>query len=152
MIARNTIRVAAVAGLMMAASAIQAGEKKLMHCFAFTPVKTATEADWSKFYATTDALPSKIPGITKVWHGKLARPLALVTPTKISDDDRKKMMAGEAVNAEVKRVVREYGVCMEMTDEAALKAYDSAPYHKDWSDAYSKVRVEGTTTYNILGQ
>jgi hypothetical protein len=41
---------------------------------------------------------------------------------------------------------------MEMADAAALKAYDTDPYHKVWTDAYSKVRVDGTTTFNILGQ
>ena len=43
-------------------------------------------------------------------------------------------------------------MCMEMTGPDVLKAYDTDPYHKVWADAYAKVRVEGTTTYNILGQ
>ena len=47
---------------------------------------------------------------------------------------------------------RDWGMCMEMADAAALKAYDADPYHKVWTDAYSKVRVDGTTTFNILGQ
>jgi len=41
---------------------------------------------------------------------------------------------------------------MEMADEAALKAYDSDPYHKIWTEAYSKIRVDGTTTFNVIGQ
>jgi hypothetical protein len=43
-------------------------------------------------------------------------------------------------------------MCIEMKDEAALKAYADHPYHKEWMEVYSKVRVEGTTTYDILGQ
>ena len=32
------------------------------------------------------------------------------------------------------------------------KEYDAHPYHKIWTDAYAKVRVEGATTFNIFGQ
>ena len=48
--------------------------------------------------------------------------------------------------------VRQYGVCMEMDNAEARKNYGNDPYHKIWTDAYSKVRVEGTTTFDILGQ
>ena len=37
-------------------------------------------------------------------------------------------------------------------DATALKSYDADPYHKEWLAAYERVRVYGTTTYNILGQ
>ena len=63
-----------------------------------------------------------------------------------------KLRAGETVTVAVKRVAREYGMCMEMAGPDVLKAYAQDPYHKVWVEAYSKVRVEGTTTYNILGQ
>ena len=39
-----------------------------------------------------------------------------------------------------------------MANESVLKAYDDHPYHKIWTAAYEKVRVDGTTTFNILGQ
>jgi hypothetical protein len=48
--------------------------------------------------------------------------------------------------------VRKFGVCMEMDDEAALKVYADHAAHKEWEEAYSKVRQPGTTTYDILGQ
>jgi hypothetical protein len=132
--------------------AAQAGEKKVMHCFAWTPVKTATAADWSAFYAASDALPAKIQGITKVWYGKLAAPLSQTAVVKADPEARKKLTAGENATAEVARTPREYGMCMEFASPDALKAYDADPYHKVWTDAYAKVRVEGTTTMNILGQ
>lgn len=118
----------ALALVLFAAPASEAGEKKLMHCFAFTPIKDATQADWDAFYQATDQLPKKIKGVSKVWYGKLASPL------------------GRGDSA------REYGVCMEMADQAALAAYGKAPYHADWLKTYEKVRVEGTTTFNIVGQ
>ena len=135
---------------LIAAAPLAAGEKKLMHCFAFTTVEGASDADWQAFYKATDQLPSKVPGISKVWYGKLRAPLNQFTTT---GEARKKLAAGEkSVSAEVSRTVRQSGVCMEMADEAALKAYAAHPYHKEWEAAYSKVRVAGTTTYDILGQ
>jgi hypothetical protein len=139
-----------LAAALIAAVPLAAGEKKLMHCFAFTTVEGATDADWQAFHKATDQLPSKVPGISKVWYGKLRAPLNQFTTTA---EARKKLAAGEkSVTAEVMRTVRQSGVCMEMADEAALKAYASHPYHKEWEAAYSKVRVAGTTTYDILGQ
>ena len=58
--------------------------------------------------------------------------------------------SGERVTTPITRLWRQYGMCMEMRSAAALKAYDADPYHQIWSVAYSKVRVEGTTTFNIL--
>lgn len=126
----NGFRFCALSALTLALliPAANAGEKKLMHCFAFTPIKGASQADWDNFYKATDQLPKKIHGVSKVWYGKLGSTM------------------GRGDTA------REYGVCMEMADQAALDAYAKAPYHDEWKTAYEKVRVEGTTTFNILGQ
>jgi hypothetical protein len=126
-----------------------AGEKKLMHCFYFTPVQSATEADWQAFYKATDALPGQIPGLSRVWYGKLTRNLTLFNTDA---ETRKKVAAGEAATGPVTRVVREFGVCMEMADAAALKTYATHPAHDKWNEAYSKVRVAGTTTVDFMGQ
>jgi hypothetical protein len=129
-----------------------AGDKTLMHCFAWTPVKDATPADWDAFYKASDALPKKIPGIIRVWYGKLAAPVGQVLIGDVDKETSQKYRAGEKVTIPVSRVERVYGMCMEMKSADTLKAYDAHPYHKTWTDAYSKVRVEGTTTFNILGQ
>jgi hypothetical protein len=117
-----------VATLCLAAGSLVAAEPTVMHCFAFTPIQEATQSDWDAFYKATDALPKQLSGIKRVWYGKLARPLKL----------------GDAV--------REHGVCMEFTDEAAFKDYSAKTNkaHNDWNAIYSKVRVAGTTTYQIL--
>ena len=138
--------------LILALASIQlaAAEKTLMHCFAFTVIETATEADWKAFAAATDALPAKIPGVMKVWQGKLRNPLTIFT---IDPEARKKLMAGDPeATGSIKRVQRQHGVCMEMADEAALKAYAAHPYHAEWMSTYEKVRVAGTTTFDILGR
>lgn len=143
------LAVVLVAGLM-AAVPVLAGEKKLMHCFAFSVIESATNADWQAFQKATDALPGKIPGLTRVWHGKLRAPLAQFTTDGAT---RKKLGAGEKdVVGPVNRVTRQYGVCMEMNDLAALKSYAAHPAHEEWVKVYEKVRQYGTTTFDIVGQ
>jgi len=136
--------------VLLAAATLSAGEKKLMHCFAFTAVEGATDADWQGFFKATDALPGKIPAISRVWYGKLRRPLRQVQPDSKS---YKELGAGAAkVTGEMQSVRREWGVCMEMADEAALDSYAKDPAHAEWVKAYSKVRKPGTTTFDIIGQ
>ena len=127
---------ACLATLLVAAGAASAADKKLMHCFTFTAIETATAADWEAFYTATDALPGKVPGLTAVWYGKLAHPLTQFNPNRTT--------------GEVTRLVRQYGACMEFNDQAALKAYESDPAHTAWVSAYEKVRVPHTLTFDIL--
>ena len=151
---RHTI--ARIAGglaiILCAHPTASAGEKTLMHCFAWTPIKEATPADWQAFFKASDALPRKIKGIKRVWYGKLDSPLPQAMFAGIPDAAFQRYRAGETVSAPVKAMPREYGMCMEMTGVDALKAYDDHPYHKIWTEAYSKIRVDGTTTFNILGR
>ena len=108
------------------APAAAAVESKVMHCFAFTAIAEATETDWQAFFTATDELPSKISGLNKVTHGKLLTP-------NVGDN-----------------TPRDYGVCMEMTDQAARQAYGEHPAHDEWVEVYSMVRVPGTTTFDYL--
>jgi hypothetical protein len=48
--------------------------------------------------------------------------------------------------------MRQHGVCMLMSGPDALKEYTANPFHKEWMAKYEKVRVAGTTTYDILAQ
>jgi hypothetical protein len=122
-------RVAAcVAAIVLSAGAAIGAENSLMHCFAFTPIETASQAEWDAFYKATSALPDKIPGLKRVWAGKLARPLTV----------------GQAKRAN--------GVCMEFEDQKAYQAYGPHAEHKNWVSVYEKVRVAGTTTFQILPQ
>jgi hypothetical protein len=121
------------AALTIMTSTALAGEKKLMHCFAFTEIEGAAQADWDAFFKATDALPDKIEGLSKVWYGKLRAPL-------------------RQFNRDGKQNVRQWGVCMEMENEETLKKYSENDAHSEWVKAYEKVRVAGTTTFDILGQ
>jgi hypothetical protein len=136
---------------VLCAGSLTAGEKTLMHCFAFTPIETASEADWQAFYKATDTLNEKLPTLKRVWYGKL-RGNGL-NQFQTDRETAKKLAAGEKnVSGTVNRSVRKHGVCMEFDNEEALKSYAGSPPHKEWMAAYEKVRVAGTTTYDILGQ
>lgn len=139
------------AGLALSLNVAAAGEKHLMHCFLFTPIETASDAEWKAFYAATDALPKHIPAIKMVWAGKLRTPLQQFT---VDAEARKKLAAGEKdVDSKATRLVRQYGVCMAMEGgPEVLKTYTASPYHKQWMSAYEKVRVAGTTTFDIISQ
>jgi hypothetical protein len=138
--------------LLAVCSTLAFGQQRtLMHCFTFTEIPEATAADWEAFKKATDELPSKIAGLKRVWHGKLARPLGLLqTAGPLDADNQKKLREGETVPAQVKMVRRQYGVCMEFDGPDALKAYAKDPAHDAWMKLYEKVRVAGTTTFDIL--
>ena len=142
---------ACVAALFLSAAGAHAGEKQLMHCFAWTSIKTATPAEWDAFFKASEQLTKQIPGLTKVWYGKLTNPLSQYA-IKVDAEARKKLTAGESVTGEITRTPRDWGMCMEMRDEATRKAYGEHPYHKTWTAAYTKVRVDGTTTFDFVGQ
>ena len=147
---RNTFLVSIFA-LLVTSGIAQAGEKGMMHCFAFTPIETATPAEWDAFYKETDMLPKKIKTIKKVWYGKL-RGNGL-GQYSVDAATSKQLIAGEKnVQGTVNRNVRKAGACFLFTNEAALAAYVKDPNHDAWVKAYEKVRVAGTTTFDILGQ
>jgi hypothetical protein len=119
-----------LASFFLFAGLASAGEKGLMHCFAFTPIAEATQEQWDAFFKATDALPGKVEGLQKVWYGKLQ------TPRKLHPN----------------APPREYGVCMLMESAETLKKYATHPEHDKWVEAYEKVRQPGTTTFDIIGQ
>ena len=118
-------------GVLALSGCTSVGEKALMHCFFFTPIVEASDADWNAFYRATEELPSKIEGLDRVWVGKLRKRPAVSQQVKLG---------------------REYGACMELADEAALETYAGHPAHDARVKIYEKVRVSGTTTFDILGQ
>jgi len=104
-------------------------EKTLMHVFAYTPLEGATPQDFDNFKRATAEMVGAVPGLRHVWVGKLREP----TP---AEND----------------TVRTYAVAMEFDDLNALNAYAGHPAHKQWEQVYEKVRVRGTTTFDILPQ
>ena len=99
-------RLALGAAALLLSTAAHAGDKKLMHCFAFTSIKEATPAQWDGFFKASDALPGKIKGVSKVWYGKLTSPIPQYSVTADAEG-QKKLRAGDALTAPVNRVVRD---------------------------------------------
>ena len=118
-------------GALLFTGVASAGERTLMHCFYFTAIAEASPADWDAFHEATDELPDKIEGVRRVWAGKLRDRAAVADQVKLG---------------------RNYGACFELDDEAALQRYASHPAHAAWIKAYEKVRVPGTSTFDILGR
>ena len=141
-----------LAALAIFAVSAVAGEKSVMHCFAFTPIETASEADWNAFHKATDALPGQVPGLKRVWAGKLARPLTQNQVRFADAEARKKAMADKKGTGDYAILTRSHGVCMEFENQQAFTNYDPHPAHKSWVSVYEKVRVPGTTTFQIIGQ
>lgn len=126
-----------------------AAEKTIMHCFAYTPRPEATEADFKAYYSATDQLTKDFKGIKRVWYGKLRAPL---NQYRLDPAAAKQLSPtnDKAEGATVTRVRREHGTCFEFADTAAWQAYEKHPAHEAWAKVYDKVRVPGTTTYQIL--
>ena len=103
-------------------------QKTLLHVFAYTPLQGSTPQDYANFKRATADMVGKIPGLKRVWVGKLREPLPA---------------GGE---------IREYGVAMEFDDFKALQVYANHPAHGAWEQVYEKVRLRGTTTLDIPGE
>lgn len=105
-----------------------ATQKTLLHVFAYTPRQGATPQDYENFKRATAGMLGKIPGLRRVWIGKLREPFPA---------------GGE---------IREYAVAMEFDDLEALPVYADHPAHREWEQMYERVRKQGTTTLDILSE
>jgi len=125
----------------------------VMHCFVFTQVESASDADWAAWKAATGKLPRQIPGLKQVWYGKLAKTFSQIGPDQRFDaESTRKFAAGESFPLTIKRVDRQYGACFQFKDRAAFDAYGKHPAHEAWLKLYEKVRVDGSATFQILDQ
>ena len=103
-------------------------EKTLMHVFAYTPVEGSTMQDFETFKKATVAMLGQVPGLRRIWVGKLREPLPIETR------------------------IHTFGVAMEFDNAEALAAYADHPAHAEWNKVYERVRKSGTTTLDILGE
>ena len=103
-------------------------ETTLLHVFAYAPAEGATQQDLESFRKATTDLVGRVPGLKRVWVGKLKTPIDAPDGRQV------------------------YGVGMEFNDAKALEVYADHPAHKDWEKIYRKVRVAGTTTIDVIGE
>ena len=138
-----------LAALSFSAGSLSAAGE-VVHCFTFTPIASASTAEWDAFYKATNELPKKIKGLKHAWAGKLVRAQNIPALNIADAKERKNMMAEGKGTADFTMNKREYGACMIFDNEAAFKAYEGDAAHKSWSAVYEKVRVPGTTTFQIV--
>jgi hypothetical protein len=119
-----------VAGALLFSSGVVLGQRRamakktLIHAFAFKQMEGATPQQMDQCWEATRKLASESPEIHNIWMGKV-----------LNRGDQ-----------------WQYGVVMEFDNQAAVKKYAASKAHEAWSEAYSKVRVEGTNTLDIQGQ
>jgi hypothetical protein len=101
----------------------------VLHIFAYAPLETAKPEDLENFNKVTTELVGKVPGLKRVWVGKLKSSITAPDGTK-----------------------QIYGVGMEFESEQAYAAYGDHPAHTAWERVYRRVRVAGTTTIDLLGE
>src|SRR5689334_4791251 len=99
-------RLALFGAALFLSSTAQAGEKKLMHCFAWTSVTTATKADWDAFFKASAAVPSKIRGRSQLWYSNPTSPLSQYS-VHAQGETQQKLPSRETVTAPVPRLARD---------------------------------------------
>src|SRR5215472_8079599 len=92
---------AAWAAMLLCCGSAAAGDQKLMHCFAWTAIPEATQADWDAFFKASDELPKKIKGIERVWYGKLVSPLSVAGLGQTDRETFQRYQGGETITTQV---------------------------------------------------
>jgi hypothetical protein len=137
------------AALTMTAGLAAAAEKTMMHCFAFTPIETASEADWKAFYAATDALPKNIPVIKMVSAASCGRPWrsspSTPSPQEAGGWGEGRDGEGQPRRSRLRRLLR-HGrrrpVAEDLRRQPLSQSLDGR--------LRRRLRVAGTTAYDVL--
>ena len=103
-------------------------QKTTIHAVAWTPQENATPQAFEDFKKATEHLVEVMPGLQRAWVGKLRRPL----------------VHGD--------VTRTYGLVLEFDDVDSKVAYSSHSTRAPWAEVWSKVRVPGSTNFDVIGE
>ena len=123
----------AVVGLVFASGWV-AGQQRattqrtVVHAVAWTAKEDATPEGLEEFKQATESLVGSMPGLRRVWVGKLRQPLII--------GDLK----------------RNYGLILEFDDLATREAYSSHPNRVPWAAVWEKVRLPGSTNFDVIGE
>lgn len=100
------------------------GEKTLIHAISFKQVEGATPEQIQECWAATRKMAAAIPGIRRVWTGKVTNRGPSYT----------------------------HGIVMEFDNAEALAKYAGHEAHKEWENVYFKVRTPGSNTIDVAGE
>ena len=103
-------------------------QKTTVHAVAWTLLEGATEQDFENFRVATANLVTVMPGLRRAWVGKLRAPLVVGDTT------------------------RTHGLVLEFDDVQSKEAYSTHPTRAPWAEVWAKVRVPGSTNFDVVGE
>ena len=102
-------------------------QKTTIHAAAWTARDGLGQQDFENFKKETAGLVGKVPGLRRVWVGKLRAP----------------------INAE--GVQRNYGIILEFDGVKSKEAY-SDNHPSPWYENFGKLRQPGSTNFDVVGE
>jgi antibiotic biosynthesis monooxygenase (ABM) superfamily enzyme len=126
---RTSLLLAAVVFVASWVSSQETGttQKTVVHTAIWTLKEGSSAQEYEAFRKETEKLVAAMPGLKRAWVGKLRQPLAV----------------GE--------VTRTHGLLLEFVDVQSREAYSTHPARAAWAEAWSKVRVPGSTAFDLIG-
>ncbi|OFV98716.1 MAG: hypothetical protein A3H94_05425 [Acidobacteria bacterium RIFCSPLOWO2_02_FULL_60_20] len=105
-----------------------ATQRTVVHAVAWTAKNDATPEGLEDFRRATETLVDTMPGLRRAWVGKLRQPLV------------------------VGDLRRDYGLILEFENLPTREAYSSHPNRVPWAAVWEKVRIPGSTNFDVLGE
>ena len=102
-------------------------EKTVLWAAAWTALDTMTPQDFERLKTETAGLVNTVPGLRRVWVGKLLEP---------------KTFDG---------VERTYGMVLEFDDVKSKKAYEANPL-PPWREHFNSMRAPRSTNFDVVGE
>ena len=115
-----------VAGLLVGQERAST-QKTVIHAASWTALDTLTPEQFDNFKKETAAMVGKVPGLRRVWVGKLREPVTF--------DGNK----------------RNYGIVLEFDDVKSKTAY-SDKHPMPWYNDFNKVRKPGSSNFDVIGE
>ena len=103
-------------------------EKTVVHAVAWTAGASFTEQGLEDFRRATEEMARTMPGLRRAWVGRLR------TPLKVGE------------------LTRDYGLVLEFDDLKTREEYSTHPSRAPWAQVWEKIRVPGSTNFDVLGQ
>jgi len=104
-----------------------ATQKTVIHAAAWTALDTLTPEQFDNFKKETAAMVGKVPGLKRVWVGRLREPVTV---------------GGSK---------RDHGIILEFADVKSKEAYSNI-HPSPWYEDFNKVRQPSSTNFDVVGE
>lgn len=102
-------------------------QKTVLHVAAWTARDGITQQDLDTFQKESETITSQVPGLKRVWVGKLRQPLT------------------------VDGIQRNHAVVLEFDDLKSREAYTNNRPAR-WYDGLNRLRQPGSTNFDVVGE